>query len=168
MSMRRLLNESEFAKTWRVDLPGYKRNSTSDKPGINFNYFCEQCDDMRMVPLIIAKLTYEIKDNTTILSSLIIHNTDLVDKFIEDYNVEPYTYIYCINRNIPQNIKPFTYYVSYNIIADNITSSPLCVVYDGSYNIDSVLKERDEEMEYAVAKKLQNGEPLTKLKSARN
>ena len=97
------------------------------------------------------------------------HDAEILEPFMEFYGIEPYTYTYVFSPSeceyrteYSPMIKPYNY-SPYK--GPNPSSLPLCVVSEDE-NIRSVLREDDEEMGYVIARKLQNGEPITKLKSA--
>jgi len=164
--MERLLNESEFAKTWCNEYNGYERHLPVMNDGILFTQYTSRYDPDTH---FIAELKYFSNEGEITLLSLLIFDNDMTNDFIKTYKIEPYTYTYCFrSQNISPEIKPFTYLPSINNVFIEESSLPICVVYKGNCDVPSVLKEYDTDMEYAVAKKLQNGEPITKLKSARN
>ena len=160
---KRLLGESKFAETWDVDVPGYYRvEDTTWEDGDYLLYY--EADNRAH----IADLLHDTDPWDLIIS---YDGTNNASDFIRDYNVAPYTYTLCLIKPITDDseFKPFTYYTPHAIFnGEEPEQLPLCVVYNCQHNIPSVLKVRDNKMEYTVAKKLQNGEPITTLKSARH
>ena len=179
---QQLLNESEFAKTWKVKRDGYGVSAYRKTGNYYFAHICK-CYDDATTAIIIAELHYlgyGYDDN--ILLSLLIHSNgtfDMIDDFIRDYNIAPYTYIVShvsINA-IPPNIKPFAYIlIRVNDTFQNVEQLPLCIVYTGDFNVNSVFRYNDISecdtnpcgLEYEAATRLQKNIPLTKLKSANN
>lgn len=163
---KRLLNESKFAEICDTEMPGYSIETVSNLVSSIILY-----RDPNEEYKCMAHVTL---DSDGSLITLYIQQSANAARFILDYEIEPYTYTYNVKRDdeFLNDIKPFTYSVTecvpHEVSLNNAERLPVCVVYDGKYNIPSVLKIRDNEMEYTVARKLQNGEPITMLKSARH
>ena len=97
--------------------------------------------------------------------SILGNSADMVEKFIREYNVSPYTYIFSLRsfdiQSVSMDIKPFTYDLKYYTIAV-LKTLPTCVVYYGNYGIRSTC---DEEREYEIGKAMQKS--ISLVKSAR-
>mgnify|MGYP003443374961 CR=1 FL=1 len=164
--MQRSLNESEFARMRKTVVPGYSVTSGVCYNGMIRTYYKYESD-----PTCFMAISEETSEGS--LALLIIYQSCNADKFITDYKVSPYAYNYCLfSCDGPlQNIHPFTYIIGVHATQKsmrNVELLPLCVTYEGEYNIRSVLNEPNEELEYEVIKRLQDGESFSRLKSARN
>ena len=166
--MERLLSEGEIAETWKSNDKGFITDYISTLDGYYFtktfsSNICPTPGDYDMHEIASVNTWYN--NGLDIIQSLTIHGTysdysiPLIEKFINEYKIEPYTYEYYIDdttTEIPAWIKPFSILTS-DESPCNLQSLPFCVVYIGNNpNVKSALNEYDENMEYEIARRLQS------------
>ena len=146
-----LLNESEFAKTWRKVKHGYKISIYHKTRNYYSAHIRKHYNTNGIATNIIIAELYYFSDghDDNILLSLLIHSNctfDLIDDFLSDYDIAPYSYIvsHVSNNAIPPNIKPFAYVLIHvNDTFQNAEQLPLCIVYTGDFNVNSVFRYND-------------------------
>ena len=160
---KRLLQESKFTKCRNTS------NNTHRDVSLDRDNGCTFYD--RKHRLIIAELYFD-GDSLCELKILDVPH-ELLKKFMEFYDVEPYTYTFVPDSELKRDeysplIKPFTYDTTYyEPIYHDKAPLPVCIKYEGIYNIESIVNyECGDEIVYNIAKKMQNKEAITVIKSA--
>lgn len=166
--MERLLSEGEIAETWKSNDKGFITDYISTLDGYYFtktfsSNICPTPGDYDMHEIASVNTWYN--NGLDIIQSLTIHGTysdysiPLIEKFINEYKIEPYTYNFYVDSTttkIPAWIKPFSI-ITMSDMPHNMQPLPFCVLYLGVYSsIKSALTERNEDMEYEVARRLQS------------
>jgi len=173
--MQQLLRESRFAETWQIDKIKYCVTESKSSKHIFRYYSLSNGCGYSVVAIATAN-----KDEELLKLEIICNFVYGAEKFISDYEVEPYTYdlhITCIfPGTITKNLefKPITIYVKHhNDVKDEFL--PMCIlrnefdVFDQYRNCDvkSIINDPNKDLIYSIAKRLQNGESITTTKSAR-
>jgi len=177
--MQRLLRESRFAETWQIDNPKYHIEYAVIGKGKT--YFA--CSDLDVDEINYVEVASVVANSNNELCFLNIYceEVKLAEEFILDYEVEPYTYYLFIydSRDIIEklNFKPISIYV-HDTCKINDELLPMCISYNREWyenentcfalcNFKSIIDHADNDTIYAIAKRLQRGEPITMVKSAR-
>lgn len=173
--MKRLLQESKFAKTWETQREGYDIAYESSMNDLNvysatFHSSANKHDYISELVFSITLVGDDDYKPNELLCLYIYYDEDKTEKFIRNYEIEPYTYICCIcdDSDVSQRIKPFTYEISeYPFVSNpnlDFTTLPICISYTGKHKINSILTVAEsEEKEYEIGKMMQNEiKPLPK------
>lgn len=172
--MQQLLRESRFAETWQIDNPKYLIENF--KIGKIKTYFAGTNNNIG-VAIVVAD-----PNNELCILNIYCEDVKLAEEFIIDYEVEPYTYNLFISYPTiiteKLNFKPITIYVHNSCKIDD-EYLPMCILYNREWyksnnnscsthcNFKYIIDHKDHDMIYAIAKKLQRGEPITTVKSTR-
>lgn len=168
-TLNRLLNESAFARTYDRHISGFRKQHYYRHNDYRFikgiDYFADE--DVKCASLCMSG---------EMLLSLVIFNTEFADKFINEYKVAPYTYVFCCDSKEynGQNIKPFTYSVTTKTPKDwgdakiDYTRYPICIRHCdmGTNSVPAMISVKNRKLEYELAITHQNKRFLT-TKSAK-